>query len=197
MFKTLKFAPARSRISFLVSFLIHGLVVYLWLTRAPIFVEPAGVEWGSRGNSENLIYFPRTAEPTLQASKLRFRPHARHKTLRKTIEPTVASARAGAPYGSMLRGLASGVEARPALPEVFPDPVVYSWQLPKGLEGDVVVEVTIDEQGIVTETRVLQSLERDIDDRVVAVLKTWRFKPATVDGIAISSRQDVHFHFPS
>jgi len=31
----------------------------------------------------------------------------------------------------------------------------------------------------------------------VATLKGWRFKPATVDGIAISSRQDVHFHFPS
>ena len=61
----------------------------------------------------------------------------------------------------------------------------------------MVVEVTIDEQGKVTETRLLQSLVREIDDRVIAAVRSWRFQPATVDGVAISSRQDVHFHFPS
>jgi TonB family protein len=65
------------------------------------------------------------------------------------------------------------------------------------LTGDVIVEVTIDEQGAVTETKLLQSLKRDIDEKVVATVRNWRFKPATVDGVAISSRQDVHFHYPS
>jgi TonB family protein len=59
------------------------------------------------------------------------------------------------------------------------------------------VEVTIDEQGTVTETRLLQSLKPDIDEKVVATVRNWRFKPATVDGVAISSRQDVHFHYPN
>jgi protein TonB len=89
------------------------------------------------------------------------------------------------------------MEARPAFPVVFPDPAIYPWQLPKGLQGDVIVEVTIDEQGSVTETRILQSLQQDVDAKVLATVKNWRFKPATVDGVAISSRQDVHFHFPS
>ena len=62
---------------------------------------------------------------------------------------------------------------------------------------DVIVEVTIDDQGNVTETRLLQSLQEDIDVKVIATLRNWRFKPATLDGTAISSRQDVHFHFPS
>jgi hypothetical protein len=44
--------------------------------------------------------------------------------------------------------------------------------------------------------RVLQSLQRDIDAKCIATLKNWRFRPAMLDGIAISSRQDVHFHFP-
>ncbi len=61
----------------------------------------------------------------------------------------------------------------------------------------MIVEVTIDTQGNVTETRVLQSLQQEIDDKVIATLRNWRFRPATVDGVAISSRQDVHFHFPS
>jgi TonB family protein len=61
----------------------------------------------------------------------------------------------------------------------------------------VIVEVTIDEHGTVTQTKVVQSLQSDIDEKVIATLKNWRFRPASVDGVAISSRQDVHFHFPS
>jgi protein TonB len=80
---------------------------------------------------------------------------------------------------------------------VFPDPPVFPWQVPNGLTGDVIVEVTIDAQGAVTDTRLLQSLKPDIDEKVVATVRNWRFSPATVDGVAISSRQDVHFHFPS
>ena len=118
----------------------------------------------------------------------------RRRTL--VAEAGVEPARAGTPIGSLYHGPGSGNEARPALPLVFPDPAVYSWQL-GGLQGDVIVEVTIDEQGNVTETRVLQSLQQNIDDKVIATLKSWRFRPATVDGVAISSRQDVHFHFPS
>ena len=65
----------------------------------------------------------------------------------------------------------TGVEASPALPLVFPDPSIYPSQLPKGLQGDVIVEVTIDEHGTVTETKVVQSLQSDIDDKVIATLK--------------------------
>jgi len=60
-----------------------------------------------------------------------------------------------------------------------------------------IVEVTIDEKGSVADMRVLQSLKRDIDEKCVATLRNWRFRPAMLDGVAISSRQDVHFHFPS
>ena len=97
--------------------------------------------------------------------------------------------------GSLSLGPGSGIEARPAIPLVFPDPAVYPWQL-KGMQGDVIVEVTIDEQGNVTAMKILQSLKQDIDEKVLATLRGWRFRPASMDGVAISSRQDVHFHFP-
>jgi hypothetical protein len=29
------------------------------------------------------------------------------------------------------------------------------------------------------------------------VLENWRFRPATINGAPVASRQDVHFHFPS
>jgi TonB family protein len=196
MFEVSQPASNRRKIALVVSLLVHCLVVHLWLNRAPLFVQPSTVAWGIHGNSADLIYFPRAAERETSAKKLHFRTKAKQKP---TIAPpqTVESARAGAPEGSLAQGPITGVEASPALPLVFPDPSIYPWQLPKGVQGDVIVEVTIDERGNVTETRVVQSLQADIDDKVIATLKNWRFKPASVDGIAISSRQDVHFHFPS
>jgi periplasmic protein TonB len=124
--------------------------------------------------------------------KLRFN----HKPNPVPQQPPMESARAGSPQGSASSGPSRGIEATPAIPLSFPDPDIYPWQL-SGVQGDVVVEVTIDEKGSVADMRVLQGLQRDIDDKCIATLKNWRFRPAMLDGIAISSRQDVHFHFPS
>jgi len=187
----------RRKATLLVSFVAHCLVVYLWLNRAPIFVQPSSVAWGAHGNSENIIYFPRVTEPETSARKLHFRAKSKHKSTIEAPQQVIESARAGAPEGSLFHGPVTGIEASPALPLIFPDPSIYPWQLPKGLQGDVIVEVTIDEHGNVTETRVVQSLQPEIDDKVIATLRNWRFKPAKVDGVAINSRQDVHFHFPS
>ncbi len=197
MFQNPQPKNGRKRMAIAVSLIAHCAVVYLWLNRAPLFIQPSSVAWGIHGNSANLIYFPRVAEPTKTAKKLHFRPKTKPKPAIEAPQQPVESARAGSVEGSLAQGPVTGVEASPALPLVFPDPSIYSWQLPKGLQGDVIVEVTIDEHGNVTETKVVQSLQADIDDKVIATLKNWRFRPASVDGVAISSRQDVHFHFPS
>lgn len=86
---------------------------------------------------------------------------------------------------------------RPALPIEFPNPAILPWQIPSGVEGTVIVEVTIDALGNVTETRVLKGLGHGIEEKVVAALRNWRFRPAMRDGRAIPSQQDVYFHFPS
>lgn len=197
MFQIPQPANRRRRAALVFSLIAHCLVVFLWLTRAPMFIQPSSVAWGLHGTSTNLIYFPRVAEPTKTAKKLHFRPKTMPKPAVEALQQPAEPARAGSPEGSLAQGPVTGVEASPALPLVFPDPSIYPWQLPKGLQGDVIVEVTIDEHGTVTQTKVVQSLQSDIDDKVIATLKNWRFKPASVDGVAISSRQDVHFHFPS
>ena len=61
----------------------------------------------------------------------------------------------------------------------------------------MIVEVTIDVQGNVVETKVLQALGHGIEEKVLAALRNWRFRPAMMDGRAIPSQQDVYFHFPS
>jgi TonB family protein len=198
MFQTTEIRTRGAMLARLASFLVHCVVLFLWLYRAPVFVKPSSVAWGEHGRSETLVYLRRSLTTPQRDSK---RPTLQLKAARKAqkeiAKNTVGDSRAGIPEGSLYHGPAVGSEARPALPMVFPDPAIYPWQLPKGLQGDVIVEVTIDSQGNVTETRVLQSLQQEIDDKVIATLRNWRFRPATVDGVAISSRQDVHFHFPS
>jgi len=102
---------------------------------------------------------------------------------------------AGSPLGTVLEGPLTGEEVRPALPVVSPDPVVAPSEL-DGLQGDVVVEVTIDEQGNIVQKIVIQSLAPSIDGKVLEALENWRFRPATRNGVAIPSKQDVFYHFP-
>ena len=102
---------------------------------------------------------------------------------------------AGSPLGTVLERPLTGEEVRPALPVLSPDPVVASSEL-DGLQGDVVVEVTIDEQGNIIQKVVIQSLAPSVDGKVLEALENWRFRPATRNGVAIPSKQDVFYHFP-
>jgi TonB family protein len=194
MFEIPQFRNRKYAVALLSSFVIHCAVVFLWLHRAPTFVRTSSVAWGQHGRSQALVYVPSPAErPVLQKQPIRI---VKHKPAHLPAPTPAELARAGTPSGSLAQGPGTGIEAKPAIPLVFPDPAIFPWQL-KGLQGDVIVEVTIDDQGNVTATRVLQSLKQDIDDKVLATLRVWRFRPASMDGVAISSRQDVHFHFPS
>jgi len=65
-----------------------------------------------------------------------------------------------------------------------------------GIQGDVVIEITIDDAGNIVEMKVVRSLGTVIDQKVLAALRNWRFRPATRDGAAIASKQDVYYHFP-
>lgn len=207
--------PARRRrwsFSVCVSSAFHLAVVILlcWPT-VPIFVKPVLVAHGEGGStiaSSVVLYVPN--DLAIAASKnppLLSLPAPAHKPqktkLRKRTnvleeaEKTPSPAEAGSENGSSYDGLASGDEVKPALPVAFQDLKIYRSELPSGIQGDVVVEITIDAQGAVVEERLLQGLGHGVDDRVIAVLRDWRFRPATRNGVAIPSKHDVHFHFPS
>lgn len=192
MFQFPRYRRRRKRIALLTSFVLHCAVLYVLVHRTPIFVQPSLVAWGRHGENETVVYFPRTTEQTpVKSARIQIR-RQENRARKHAPQP----AKSGSENGSTFQGFASGRNAVPALPQEFPDPVIYPWQL-SGLQGDVIVEVTIDEQGTVVETRLLQSLKQEIDEKVIATVRNWRFRPAMVDGVATSSRQDVHFHFPS
>ena len=87
-----------------------------------------------------------------------------------------------------------GDEIIPALPIATADPVVYPWQRPTS-EGRVIIEITIDETGAIICKTVLQSLGPEIDDKCLAALESWRFRPALQNGSPIPSKQDAIFPF--
>lgn len=183
----------KRNLALFASFLIHCVLAFILLDHVPMFVRPSAVAWGQHGVSQELVYLPNPVErPKLKKQPILLK---KHKSAELPLPTPAELARAGTPLGSLATGPGAGIEAKPAIPLVFPDPAVYPWQL-KGMTGDVIVEVTIDERGNVTATKILQSLQQEIDEKVIATLKGWHFRPASMDGVAISSRQDVHFHFP-
>jgi len=203
--------------SLLISFALHclGLTLFLLVQQHPSFVKPSSILAGKGGRSTAVVYLARNGVDAARvprkhaAKKLPTPPiFMRNQALETQVltpesNPEQSSdtadqaARAGSQFGSLLTGPVAGHEVRPALPVVFPDPVVHRSELPSGVQGDVVVEVTIDTEGRVVRTRVLRSVGYGIEEKVLAALENWRFKPATQDGVAIPSQQDVYFHFPS
>jgi protein TonB len=82
-----------------------------------------------------------------------------------------------------------------ALTTFSPSPKPDLSALPHGVQGDVVVDVTIDPTGKVANLAVLRTLGYGIESSVIGTLRTWTFRPATKDGTPIASVQELHFHF--
>lgn len=197
--------------SLTASFGIHlAILAILCLPAAPIFVRPRLIAHGEGGNATPtsiMLYLPNdiqfAAQNTQTLLTLPTQPHkkpqksrARKRTNTLEVEKPSDSLEAGSELGSGYDGETSGDEIKPALPDTFPDLKIPQSEL-GGVTGDVVVEVTIDAQGAVVQEKLLQGLGHGVDERVIAVLHDWHFRPATRNGVPIPSKHDVHFHFPS
>jgi TonB family protein len=130
-----------------------------------------------------------SAPPTLLAPST-----AADSTETATLSKLGHGSAAGPLYGSLPGGPIYGDEIRPALPVETSDPVVYPWERPDS-EGKVIIEITIDERGVITHTTVLQSMGSEIDNKCLAALEKWHFQPATKNGVPIASKQDAIFPF--
>jgi TonB family protein len=212
------------RASLCGSLAIHLAVLWVAsLHPRAIFIQPTSIRFGESGKYLGPIYLPSAAalseiegdsrarksdasapakkQPIVVARKQKPKPEiakavegTEEKTAKLTA-PTPAPLRAGSFNGSLLQGPGSSHETRIALPVIGPQPPISSADLPMGNNGDVIVEITIDEQGNVVRTAVLKGIRNDLDQKVIATVLGWRFKPATQDGVPIPSQQDIYFHF--
>jgi TonB family protein len=202
--------PKRQATSLSVSLAVHFLFLgWILHSPAPIFVAPSSVVRGQSGSSLTRIYFggatgvsQENPKPSLtwQRPPKAARAHSLEPPLAKlemgneTASNRPSGPAAGSLYGSLSYGTLTGPEIRPALPVVSPDPVFGSDAA--GIEGDVIVEITIDETGAIVQKVVLHSLGPAVDERVLAALEKWHFAPASKNGVPIPSKQDVYYHFP-
>ncbi len=201
----------------LASFAVHCLLLFLLIHHAgAAFINPSDVDLGIKGSSGSLsiVYLapvgpektqtPQDEQrPSLRAALApKPKPHNPDTNVRQVNQPTrddapEQTARGGSPYGRVPGSPITGDEVVPALPEVFPDPPVSRSDIPAGVQGDVIVEVTIDAEGNVIQTKLLQGIGYGIEQKVLSILQRWHFRPASKDGVTIASQHIVYFHYPS
>jgi TonB family protein len=63
-----------------------------------------------------------------------------------------------------------------------PDPEYTPSAREDRIEGIVVVNIKVDEQGIPRDLKVLKSLRSDLDQKALEAVSRWRFVPAKKDG---------------
>lgn len=208
----------RRTASLSLSIAFHGLLLG-WLLSPPSLkiLAPSSVAAGVSGGSVTTLYWsarggsPESAQNEQLAARKRLIWRSQPSRIRRARPPEVSrgpleaesqspdsghgdpAPPAGTSYGS--QGSAFGDEVRPALPINAYDPVVDPNELPGHVEGSIVVEITIDDKGNIVQKTILQSLGPAIDNKVLAALENWHFRPATRNGVAIPSKQDVYYHF--
>ncbi|HEU5401535.1 MAG TPA: energy transducer TonB [Terriglobales bacterium] len=211
MLEPIQIQRGLSPVAVFVTVFVHCLAFLLLTFRPePRLLQPSAALRGDGGNTVTHVALVAPGSSVIdsaiakakhsdQALEVRKRKKPDHASLEP--EPAVAenSLKPGMPgfiLGSLANGLPSDHDVRVALPVIAPDPPILHSKLPDWLRGDVIIEVTIDEQGNVVKTKVLKTVGFGIEDIVTATLRQWRFSPAKIDGISVASRQDVYFHFP-
>ncbi len=210
--------PERKRqsISMLLSFAVQGaLLLALLYSAAPIFVTPSDVDFGipHSSGSRSIVYLapvgPEQASPPATPPRLTLKAALPAKPKPPKSEPKREqsastadnapedTARGGSPFGRVPGSPLTGDEVVPAFPDVYPDPPISRADLPAGIQGDVIVEVTIDPRGDVVETKLIQGIGYGVEQKVLQVLQRWHFHPAMRDGVTIASQHIVHFHYPA
>jgi len=199
-------AASRSRLSVMASVAAHAVVLALLLLALRTrHVRPVVMQ--SRCCSVALYWSPSAAPGT---------PKPKHATHRRrsapspvtASQPMLASAPATpsqtaqsqtgmtSPQQLASMGIGEGDQnAEPALPVFRPAPDVADRTLLPQKEQKVIVEVEISELGDVTSEKLVQGLGNALDQIVLETVKGWRFRPATLNGTAIASVEDLVFPF--
>jgi TonB family protein len=87
----------------------------------------------------------------------------------------------------------SGVAPPELLHEVKPDYTDDARR--RGVEGDVVLEIVVRHDGTVGNVRLVGRLGAGLDERAIAAVRQWRFKPATLRGTPVDVEVEVAVEF--
>jgi protein TonB len=88
--------------------------------------------------------------------------------------------------------LHSGIKPPQRLVNVAPMYPTIALQVHK--EGIVIIDATIDEQGNVTDTRILRSIPL-LDEAALAAVRQWKFSPTLLNGVPVPIVMTVTVNF--
>jgi periplasmic protein TonB len=204
------FSPA------IVSALVHGVVFVTLIYAGRTYVAPMLLPGDANGTRLTLTYLPgRAAQPaTLRAADSQVPaptaadaklsdPHliapqqaaTSHDAAQKTAPPSTTNVES--PNPDSLTGadsLGTG-NINIAYLDSFRSPRPDLSSLPRGVAGDVILDVTIDAAGRIIALKKLSGVGYGIDESVIATVQAWVFHPATKDGTPVVSEQELHFHY--
>lgn len=191
--------------SLALSLATHGALLLIgFLALHPRHIRPIFAE--SRCCSTTLYWSPNAG---VHAPKQKTDAHQQHRAPLPThsTQPVLASAPVAPKNPTVENGQtspqqlasmgvgASDENAEPALPVYRPAPGVTDRSLLPDKEQNIVVEVEISALGDVTGEKLLHGLGNALDQVVLQTVKGWRFRPATLNGTAVASTEDLVFPF--
>jgi TonB family protein len=111
-------------------------------------------------------------------------------------QATAAQAGMSTPQQQATLGTGEGAnDAEPALPLYYPSPGITDRSLLPAMKQNVVVDVNISALGDVTDEKLVRGLGNALDQIVLATVRSWRFRPATLNGTAVASVEELVFPF--
>lgn len=186
------------------SILLHGAFLFLLVRTGHLVRVRTFLPGTPKGSHLELTYLPGGTPPSAPPSDRKQAPvTAREPKL--TLPPRLAApvsappseasaSSTPAPTASSNDALGSD-DIQIALTTYSPSPKPDLSRLPHGAQGEVVLDVTIDPTGQVADLQILATLGYGVDGTVVDTVRTWKFSPATKDGVPVASIQELHFHY--
>lgn len=194
----------------IVSVAIHGAFfacVFVFGVRAPVVVlksvHPQRVaDLAYAGGSHRI----RLVLPTAETSAHVKDPDAHAEASKKTVIPMPMPEQAksgggstkdphhGDGTGKAMRGNgADRIDMTPAFPVYSPHPPIHDRALLPQTAEKIVIDVDLDETGLVVKETLVKGLGNQLDAMVLGIVKTWKFQPAKIDGKPVASQAEVVF----
>ncbi len=109
--------------------------------------------------------------------------------------PTPAGHRPSAKHDPVAGNSVDAQSADPAFPVFSPRPPVIDRSLLPANSQQVIVDVKVSATGDVLEATLVKGIGNALDQLVLSTVKTWRFHPATLNGTAVPTEDELIFPF--
>ncbi len=193
-----------------ISLVLHGaffLCVFLFGVHAPVVivksVHPQRVaDLAMAGGSHRI----RIVLPTADLAAHVKNPDEYADPAKKTIIPMIVPEKQksgggstrdphhGDGSGKAMRGNGPDtIDMTPAFPVYSPHPPIRDRALLPQTAQRIVIDVTLDDAGVVVKENLVKGLGNPLDEIVLGIVRTWRFQPAKIDGKPVASEAEVIF----